>query len=247
LSICHIMPKSMKHNFHKLLGIYKQKLPIYSAIIKLLPTTLNLTFKKVRQLLLIIHNQIDKMSIHQQHHSRDKWIEDMKGSISLTVSIIATMTFSLATNPPGGVVQVSLGDINQCSTINSTMNPPINHTICVGEAILATFFDDYYLKFLIFNTTCFIASLSVLLLLVSGIPINNKFSIWVLSIGMTIILSTLALTYLFAANLVTPNALWNSPGSGFGKALIVWVVIVVIVYIIRMLCACLSCCKKGRS
>lgn len=180
------------------------------------------------------------MSIPQKNPSKDiEWLKDMKSSISLTVSIIATMTFSLATNPPGGVVQASLNDGTSCSTIDPT--------ICVGEAILATDYHDYYLKFLICNTTCFIASLSVLLLLVSGVPINNKFSIWLLSIGMPIILTSLAFTYLFAANLVTPNSLWNSPVSGLGIALIVWVLAVLLVYIYLMVQFCVRCCRKCRS
>ncbi|RHN39382.1 putative PGG domain-containing protein [Medicago truncatula] len=59
--------------------------------------------------------------IPQQNPSKDnKWLDDMKGSISLTASLIATLTFSLATNPPGGVVQASLDDSNYCSTILNT-------------------------------------------------------------------------------------------------------------------------------
>ncbi|KEH18426.1 transmembrane protein, putative [Medicago truncatula] len=149
------------------------------------------------------------------------------------------MTFSLATNPPGGVVQVSVVDIILCSTIYPT--------ICAGEAILATYYHDEYLRFLICNTICFIASLSVILLLVSGIPINNKFSMWLLSIGMSIVITSLALTYLYAANMVTPSSIWSSlSGTGFGVALIVWVwiAIVLLVYIILVVCTCVSCCRK---
>nr|AFK35344.1 unknown [Medicago truncatula] len=181
--------------------------------------------------------------IPQQNPSKDnKWLDDMKGSISLTASLIATLTFSLATNPPGGVVQASLDDSNYCSTILNTRM--VNTTICLGEAILATRLKDDYLAFLICNTFCFIASLSVIFVLVSGIPINNKFLIWLLSIVMSIILSGLALTYLFAAGMVTPNSLWDTPGSGFGKALISWVLVVLIVYIIVLVCACVECAKK---
>lgn len=183
------------------------------------------------------------MSIPQQKPSKDiEWLKDMKSSISLTASLIATVTFSLATNPPGGVVQASLDDSNYCSTINTTIK---NITICVGEAILATTSHDKYLPFLICNTICFIASLSVILVLVSGIPINNKFSIWLLSIGMSIVITSLALTYLFAANMVTPNSIWNSLyGNGFGISLFVWIAVVLIVYIILLVCTCVKCCRK---
>jgi hypothetical protein len=76
------------------------------------------------------------------------------------------MTFSLATNPPGGVLQASLSDETDCMTRKKKL-------ICVGEAILANRSHDHYLRFLICNTICFIASLSVILVLVSGIPINR--------------------------------------------------------------------------
>ncbi|RHN39386.1 putative PGG domain-containing protein [Medicago truncatula] len=73
------------------------------------------------------------------------------------------------------------------------------------RSYLSYLYHDEYLRFLICNTICFIASLSVILLLVSGIPINNKFSMWLLSIGMSIVITSLALTYLYAANMVTPT------------------------------------------
>ena len=202
------------------------------AIIKLLTTK-----QCVRQLQLIIHNQINKMSIPPQNHSRsEKWLQDMKGSISLTVSIIATMTFSLATNPPGGVVQASLSDITRCSNVTNT---------CVGHSILATYFHEDYLIFLTCNTICFIASISVIFLLVSGVSINDKISIWLLSIGMSITLTSLALTYLFAAYLVTPDTIWSyHPWNGFGIALIAWIAIVLIVYVYLVVRAFVRCCKK---
>ncbi|MCH82164.1 hypothetical protein A2U01_0002962, partial [Trifolium medium] len=80
------------------------------------------------------------------------------------------MTFSLATNPPGGVVQASFSD--------------------VGE--------DYCLLKLI-------NAISVILLLVSGIPMDNTFTIWLLSSCMCVTLTFLALTFMFAAKMITPD------------------------------------------
>ncbi|MCH79298.1 ankyrin repeat protein [Trifolium medium] len=141
------------------------------------------------------------------------------------------MTFSLATNPPGGVVQASIDKEDQCKTIIDSDNK--GRLVCIGEAILASYKHSSYLKFLICNTVCFIASLSIILFLVSGIPINHPFPVWFLSTGMCITLTSLALTYLYAANMVTPNTLWNSvDDNAFGIALIVWIVIVSIVAVI---------------
>lgn len=164
-----------------------------------------------------------------------KWLEDMKTSINLTLSIIATVTFTLGMTPPGGVVQAGLGDFKN-DEITKCLNRTIliggkseNRTICVGEAILASLQHDKYVPFLVCNTICFISSLSVILFVVSGIPFNKPGLVWLLSGGMSITLTFLALTYLFAANMVTPNSIWNSlPGNIFGIALIVWAFIALI-------------------
>ncbi|XP_045790034.1 uncharacterized protein LOC123884846 [Trifolium pratense] len=161
-----------------------------------------------------------------EYKHKDKWIEDMKGSISLTASIIATMTFSLATNPPGGVVQASLDDVNRrCLTSNVT-----GVRLCVAEAVLGSIASDGYVPFLVCNTICFIAALSVIFLLVSGIPMDNTFTIWLLSTSMCFTLTFLALTYMFAAIMITPNSIWSSYANVFAVLLIVWISIVVIVH-----------------
>ncbi|PNX64967.1 hypothetical protein L195_g054296, partial [Trifolium pratense] len=85
-----------------------------------------------------------------EYENRGKWIEDMRASISLTASIIATMTFSLATNPPGGVVQTSPGDVDlldekgrQCLVSNVT-----GLRLCLAEAVLGSIASDDYVPFL---------------------------------------------------------------------------------------------------
>jgi len=164
-----------------------------------------------------------------------KWLKDMKTSINLTLSIIATVTFSLGLNPPGGVVQASLDgfkdpQITKC--LNSTIlidGKSENRTICVGEAILASLQHDKYVAFLVCNTICFISSLSVILFVVSGIPFNNPKLVWILSGGMSITITLLASTYLIAANMVTPNSIWNSPTNNIlGLFIIVWVAVALI-------------------
>jgi len=175
----------------------------------------------------------------------DKWfdcddiqkrLEEMKTSINLTLSIIATVTFSLGMNPPGGVVQASLDDFKNQDEITKCLNRtiridgiPMNRTICVGEALLASLQHDKYVPFLVCNTICFISSLSVILFVVSGIPFTKPSLIWILSGGISITLTFLASTYLIAANMVTPNSIWNSPTHNvFGIFIIVWAIVALI-------------------
>nr|XP_027192259.1 uncharacterized protein LOC101494327 isoform X2 [Cicer arietinum] len=67
--------------------------------------------------------------------------------------------------------------------------------------------------------------------------------------GMCVSLTSLALTYLFAASMVTPNSIWNSiAGNAFGVVVIVWVAFVVIVIaiylIVRFFVRSLNKCAK---
>ncbi|MED6137564.1 hypothetical protein PIB30_066146 [Stylosanthes scabra] len=126
-------------------------------------------------------------------YDKEKWLEEMRGNLGLIASIIATITFQSALNPPGGVLQAGVSDkanLLNCSVPNSTK------TLCAGQALLSLQKSDYYTAFLVYNTLCFIASLSVCLLLVSGLPLKDRFTVWLLLIAMCITVITLMAAYL---------------------------------------------------
>lgn len=189
-----------------------------------------------------------------EYQDKGEWITDMKNSIGIAVSIIATVTFSLATNPPGGVVQAGRGDMpfSTNDTFCLELNTTRREHICAGESILATSNKEDYLAFLVCNTICFMSSLSVLLLLVSGIPIRKTYLLWGLSIGMCVILTSFALTYMFAVYMVTPKVIWSSLLENvFGIVIVVWASFVVLLaafFIVRLIvrgvhkvCNCIGC------
>ncbi|XP_052110668.1 uncharacterized protein LOC107464730 [Arachis duranensis] len=135
-------------------------------------------------------------------YDRNEWLKDMRGGLSLMVSIIATITFQSALNPPGGVLQAGLGDK---SDILNCLIPDSQYSLCAGEAVLSVTKREYYTFFLVFNTTCFIASLCVCLLLVSGLPLKNRFTMWLLLVAMCITVTSLLLAYLMGLFLATPE------------------------------------------
>jgi hypothetical protein len=159
----------------------------------------------VRFAILIINNQINKMSINVQgnipksrfrnffesldewfeYKDKSKWIEDMRSSISVTASLIATVTFSVSTNPPGGVVQAGPDNAGLRDDHNKHCKTENGTRLCLAEAVLGSIDIGGYFPFLVCNTICFIASLSVIFLLVSGIPMDNTFTIWLLSSCMS--------------------------------------------------------------
>ncbi|WJX92185.1 hypothetical protein P8452_73864 [Trifolium repens] len=140
----------------------------------------------------------------------------MKGNLSLVATIIATMTFQTALNPPGGVRPVKDDKGKHPNEIGCTSQYNITLKLCPGEAVLAVIYSKEYEKFLFWNTICFIASLSVLLMLVSGIRFDHRFPMWLLSMGMCFTLTSLVITYIRAVQLVTPDPVWG-PAQNFQK------------------------------
>ncbi|CAJ1950869.1 unnamed protein product [Sphenostylis stenocarpa] len=150
---------------------------------------------------------------------KNEWLKDMRGMLSLMATVIATMTFQSALNPPGGVLPPKDSGV-ECQNQS-----------CPGQSVLALVYPVDYKIFLYCNTICFVSSSAVCLLLVSGFPLQNRFFTWLLSIGMCIVLSTLSLTYLFGAQMVVPDLLWDNILTMFGKVIIVWLVLLVLIAI----------------
>ncbi|KAG4949794.1 hypothetical protein JHK84_043226 [Glycine max] len=88
------------------------------------------------------------------HKDKDEWLKDMRGMLSLLSTVIATMTFQSALNPPGGVRPGNESGVVQCPVNKADNNP------CPGESILVVVYPNEYGKFLIWNTTSFISSLA---------------------------------------------------------------------------------------
>jgi hypothetical protein len=104
---------------------------------------------------------------------KDKWLDQMRGNLSLVATVIATMTFQMALNPPGGVRPIKEdanppgvikedSDIPQRSNIADTIGCTLSGSglhLCPGEAILAVVYPHDYFRFLVSNTICFVSCL----------------------------------------------------------------------------------------
>jgi hypothetical protein len=171
---------------------------------------------------------------------RSEWFKDMKANISLTASIIATMTFALATNPPGGVVQadVNLVGNHYCKSVNITNNHDGNITrLCVGQAVLGSisFYEVDYFEFVLWDTICFFAAITVIFMLVSGIPLEHTITISILSLSIGLTLASLGMTFVFASKLITPNTIWKSYGNALFFVPVVYMAMLFIVYMFHVL------------
>ncbi|KAK4269179.1 hypothetical protein QN277_022371 [Acacia crassicarpa] len=148
------------------------------------------------------------------------WLEDMRGNLSLVATVISSITFQTVLNPPGGIIQQAIRpsdpDFNLTSSFNTSIDDgPLGclsyidvfgnyRSSCPGKAMLAYRNPCCFGCFLMNNTISFIASLGVLLLLVSGIPLKHRFVMWMLSIGTGLTLTCLLNTYIFSLILIYP-------------------------------------------
>ncbi|XP_027907038.1 uncharacterized protein LOC114166497 [Vigna unguiculata] len=176
-------------------------------------------------------NGVKKVGNWLKHRDKDELMKDMRGNLSLVATVIATITFQSALNPPGGVIPAKEGGGGPvvCEGDDDQRHP------CPGESVLAYAFTQDYTYFLIWNTTCFISSSAVCLLLVSGFPLNHRFFTWLLSIGMCITITSLALTYMFGATLVTPDPVWYKSSSMFQNVFYIWITLLGLVALLLCL------------
>ena len=114
-----------------------------------------------------------------------KWFEYLKhggifsqqslNSLMVVATVITTMTFQGAISPPGGVWQKNVIQANNSDFDYSKQN------ICtIGTAVFgySKKLKDDYKNFVAYNNISFLASLAVILLLISGVPLRNKFGTW---------------------------------------------------------------------
>ncbi|TKY64310.1 hypothetical protein E2542_SST14203 [Spatholobus suberectus] len=53
------------------------------------------------------------------HQNQNEWLKDMRGNLSLVATVISTMTFQVAINPPGGVRPPNENGDVECPTVEA--------------------------------------------------------------------------------------------------------------------------------
>ncbi|XP_020239125.1 ankyrin repeat-containing protein BDA1 [Cajanus cajan] len=158
---------------------------------------------------------------------RSNWIEEKRGSLMVVATVIATMTFESVVSPPGGVWQedTSTGGLN-CTSYG---------TCKAGTAVLAYDSPHVFLKFTTFNTISFFCSLCVVVLLISGLRLDNKPMMWILIIALFSALTSMGHTYVWAQRLVTPHNIVHHVRRMSLPLSITGVIIPVVVFLFHVL------------
>ncbi|KAJ0724560.1 putative PGG domain-containing protein [Helianthus annuus] len=100
-------------------------------------------------------NYYRKLNSEKDLKNNDDWLNNKRNTLMVVTSLLATMAFQAGTNPPSGVWQD-----------DSTAYPPHK----AGYAVMVRNHPNLYHIFLVSNTVGFVSTLSIILLLISGLP-----------------------------------------------------------------------------
>ncbi|OWM86545.1 hypothetical protein CDL15_Pgr015580 [Punica granatum] len=147
------------------------------------------------------------LSSESDHHAlkppeEKGWLEEKKSALMVVASLIATMAFQASISPPGGVWEQD-GSYHQGSA------EEIRYY--AGTSRMAYSWPLVYLIFIIVNTIGFVAAMSIILLLISGIPLlMRRAFMWVYMVIMWVAVSSVSLVYTTSLSTVTPTAYENN-------------------------------------
>ncbi|XP_071723236.1 uncharacterized protein [Rutidosis leptorrhynchoides] len=120
----------------------------------------------------------------QKGDKHKKWIKKKRDSLMIIVTTIAAMAYQAGLSPPCG-----LWDNDQKDDKGTIL-------YYAGTSILAANDPEGYPLFWLCNTVSFLASLSTIFLLMSGLPLGKKVLMRVLTGTMWVIITFMAMTYL---------------------------------------------------
>ncbi|KAL6331245.1 hypothetical protein AAG906_009673 [Vitis piasezkii] len=127
------------------------------------------------------------------HENKKEWTMKKRDALMVAATLIAGMAFQAAVNPPGGV----WGEEKDAGN---------GKKMLAGTSIMAHNYPEGYRLFMACNAVSFVASLSIVFLVVSGVPfVKRRILMWLLMIIMWITLTFMALTYMFSILAIAPT------------------------------------------
>ncbi|XP_022955458.1 ankyrin repeat-containing protein NPR4-like isoform X3 [Cucurbita moschata] len=132
------------------------------------------------------------------------WVQEVQGTMMLVGTVIATVTFQAGVNPAGGVWQEDTPD-------SATLKNGTIHR--AGSAIMAYRLPVEHLIYSMANVVSFMASVSVILLIISRVPLKNRVCSWVLVLAMCVAVVFLALAFLQGFIMVNLKPLNDLPAA----------------------------------
>ncbi|KAL0425463.1 UNVERIFIED_CONTAM: hypothetical protein Sradi_1081100 [Sesamum radiatum] len=162
------------------------------------------------------HTNLPKYAWKNSLKHQDDWLERKRSALMVVASLIATMAFQVGISPP----EKALAENSNTADLGNS--PHGSHDAQYYLTIIYTYLKKHP-RFYMVNTTSFIASLSIIFLLMSGLPIKGRAFMWILMVMTWIAITAIALTYAVSVILLTPSAQEDSTRNVLGITVFIWI------------------------
>lgn len=156
-------------------------------------------------------------------HKNMDWLGRKRSALMVVASLIATVAFQAGLTPPGGVWQDDY-------VVDDNGNP-VKEPHSVGKSVMAYKDPKYYGIFMILNTVAFLASLSIILLLVSGLPLKRRHWMWVQMVIMWTAITAQVGTYFVILKYMSPDYLEAALRRVTEISVLTWLTLMVVVFV----------------
>nr|KAJ0202854.1 hypothetical protein LSAT_V11C500239580 [Lactuca sativa] len=123
--------------------------------------------------------------------NKGDWFEKQRGILMLAAIVMAATSFNLGLHPRGG-------------TFTGSNDGPFGNAVQTKEEM------GHFNSFLMQNTIIMVFSLMISLLLLSGIPLGNRFCLWLLNLATLCIVFLTTVTYFTEIASMSPDT-WVNP------------------------------------
>lgn len=151
------------------------------------------------------------------------WLGRRRSALMVVASLIATVAFQAGLTPPGGVWE----DDYYVDENGQVVSDP--HS--AGHSVMAYQEPGVYGAFMILNTIAFLASLSIILLLVSGLPLNQRKWMWLQMVIMWVAISTQVATYFVTLRHISPGDMEGTLREVTEISVLTWLTLIAVVFI----------------
>nr|GMC85127.1 ankyrin repeat-containing protein NPR4-like [Ipomoea batatas] len=157
---------------------------------------------------VVARRENSKEESEKYKKKKESWINEMREGLMVAASLLATMTFQAIVNPPGGVLSENRVIIKDVAA--PAPAPTSDEKGYTGESVMSYYQPIAYQVFVVANTLSFVASLSVILLLISGLPLHRKFFMYVMMITMWVAITAAGFSYVVCLQMITASSTSSS-------------------------------------
>lgn len=184
---------------------------------------INAAASTAKDLQLITDERVRTRSLPNKAVKPTDWLGRKRSALMVVASLIATVAFQAGLTPPGGVWQE---DYRVDENGEAVSDP---HS--AGHSVMAYQEPRVYSLFMIFNTIAFLASLSIILLIVSGLPLKQRRWMWVQMVIMWVAITSQVVTYLVTLRHMSPADVEGTLREVTEISVLSWLTLIAVVFI----------------